>query len=316
MNDVIPIFYAVDDKYSPFLSVTMKSLIENCDPSRKYHIHVIYETMSDENRERIMKLETDYAKIEFSEMTDKLEVIEDAIGNRLRAEIFTLTIYFRLFIPEMFPQYKKAIYIDSDTVVPGDIAQLYDIELGDNFFAACPDRSTTHNETLARYFEEYVGISRDRYINSGVLLLDLEKLRERRLADKFLELYNTYEFPLAAPDQDYLNFLCKDRILILEPEWNAMSESEEVVEEPRIIHYNLFKKPWRYTDVRYGDYFWKYAKETEYYDEILEMLRSYTDEEKREDDEHMKMMVDHAGVLTESETTPKKIFESGAEERL
>ena len=44
-------------------------------------------------------------------------MITDRIENRLRSDYFTMTIYFRIFIPDMYPEYDKAIYIDSDIVV-------------------------------------------------------------------------------------------------------------------------------------------------------------------------------------------------------
>ena len=48
-----------------------------------------------------------------------------------------------------------------------------------------------------------------------------------------------------------------------------------------LIHYNMFRKPWHYSDVPYSDVFWKYAKETNYYDILQKDLDSYTDEQKR-----------------------------------
>ena len=60
-------------------------------------------------------------------------------------------------------------------------------------------------DAVARYMEEAVGVSRYEYINSGVLLMNLNKLREKEFDKHFLNLLNTYHFDCIAPDQDYIN---------------------------------------------------------------------------------------------------------------
>ena len=50
-----------------------------------------------------------------------------------------------------------------------------------------------------------------------------------------------------------------------------------------LIHFNMFQKPWNYDNVLYEEYFWKYAKETDFYNEISQMKGNYTDEERKRD---------------------------------
>lgn len=195
MNKVtIPIFYAIDDAYLKFVAVSIKSLIMNANNNYNYDINVIYENLSEENAKKLKSLETDNVKIILTEMNQNLSMITDKLGNRLREYTFTLTIFFRLFIPVMFPNYDKCIYIDADTVIPGDISRLYNEDLGNNYLGCIVDKSTIDNEILASYFEEVVGIPRDKYINSGVLLMNSKKLRELKIDEKFLDLYTKYGF--------------------------------------------------------------------------------------------------------------------------
>ena len=287
MNKVtIPIFYAIDDGYSKFVAVSIKSLIMNANNNYNYDINVIYENLSEENAKKLKSLETDNVKIILTEMNQNLSMITDKLGNRLREYTFTLTIFFRLFIPVMFPKYDKCIYIDADTVIPGDISRLYNEDLGNNYLGCIVDKSTIDNEILASYFEEVVGIPRDKYINSGVLLMNSKKLRELKIDEKFLDLYTKYGFDVIAPDQDYINSMCYGHIKYLSDIYDAMpNPNNKEVEKPVIIHYNLFLKPWQYEKVQYYDYFWKYAKFTPYYDEILEIKNSYTDEDRKKDSE-------------------------------
>ena len=318
MNKVtIPIFYAIDDSYAKFVAVSIKSLIMNANNNYNYDINVIYENLSEENAKKLKSLETDNVKIILTEMNQNLSMITDKLGNRLREYTFTLTIFFRLFIPVMFPKYDKCIYIDADTVIPGDISRLYNEDLEDNYLGCIVDKSTIDNEILASYFEEVVGIPRDKYINSGVLLMNSKKLRELKIDEKFLDLYTKYGFDVIAPDQDYINSMCYGHIKYLSDIYDAMpNPNNKEVEKPVIIHYNLFLKPWQYDDVQYYDYFWKYAKFTPYYDEILEIKNSYTDEDRKKDSEWMDLMVSRAESLVGTKSTLKNVFESGKETRL
>lgn len=318
MNKVtIPIFYAIDDGYSKFVAVSIKSLIMNANNNYNYDINVIYENLSEENAKKLKSLETDNVKIILTEMNQNLSMITDKLGNRLREYTFTLTIFFRLFIPVMFPNYDKCIYIDADTVIPGDISRLYNEDLGNNYLGCIVDKSTIDNEILASYFEEVVGIPRDKYINSGVLLMNSKKLRELKIDEKFLDLYTKYGFDVIAPDQDYINSMCYGHIKYLSDIYDAMpNPNNKEVEKPVIIHYNLFLKPWQYENVQYYDYFWKYAKSTPFYDEILEIKNSYTDEDRKKDSEWMDLMVSRAESLVGTQNTLKNVFESGKETRL
>ncbi len=318
MNKVtIPIFYAIDDSYAKFVAVSIKSLIMNANNNYNYDINVIYENLSEENAKKLKSLETDNVKIILTEMNQNLSMITDKLGNRLREYTFTLTIFFRLFIPVMFPKYDKCIYIDADTVIPGDISRLYNEDLGNNYLGCIVDKSTIDNEILASYFEEVVGIPRDKYINSGVLLMNSKKLRELKIDEKFLDLYIKYGFDVIAPDQDYINSMCYGHIKYLSDIYDAMpNPNNKEVEKPVIIHYNLFLKPWQYENVQYYDYFWKYAKFTPYYDEILEIKNSYTDEDRKKDSEWMDLMVSRAESLVGTQNTLKNVFESGKETRL
>ena len=318
MNKVtIPIFYAIDDSYAKFVAVSIKSLIMNANNNYNYDINVIYENLSEENAKKLKSLETDNVKIILTEMNQNLSMITDKLGNRLREYTFTLTIFFRLFIPVMFPKYDKCIYIDADTVIPGDISRLYNEDLGNNYLGCIVDKSTIDNEILASYFEEVVGIPRDKYINSGVLLMNSKKLRELKIDEKFLDLYTKYGFDVIAPDQDYINSMCYGHIKYLSDIYDAMpNPNNKEVEKPVIIHYNLFLKPWQYENVQYYDYFWKYAKSTPFYDEILEIKNSYTNEDRKKDSEWMDLMVSRAKSLVGTKSTLKNVFESGKETRL
>ena len=270
-DELIPIFFTIDDGYAPYLHVALISLIENASEDRKYKIIVVYQELNEENRNNLAALVKNHQnfEIEFKYMKQSLDMITDRIENRLRSDYFTMTIYFRIFIPDMYPEYDKAIYIDSDIVVPGDISELYDTDMHNNLIGVVKDGSVNDVAELQRYMTESLGLKLGDYFNSGMLLMNMKELRNVKLAEHFLYLLNKYHFDCVAPDQDYLNSMCYGKIEYLDSCWDAMpNRNKPEIKNPKIIHYNLFDKPWCYDDIQYQDYFWKYARQSVYYDQI------------------------------------------------
>lgn len=317
INKEIPIFFTIDDNYAPFLSVALNSAIKNSSTLNRYKAIVLHQDLSDENKRRLKALETEHFAVDFIPMQSGLESITDRMSNRLRCDYFTLTIYFRLFIATMFPQYDKGVYIDSDVVLTGDVAELYGIDIGDNLIGACADKSVVDVPELANYMENAVGVDRHEYINSGVLLMNLKKLREVRFDEHFLNLLNTYHFDCIAPDQDYLNAICNGKIHYLDEQWDAMpNDGQPPLERAKLIHYNLFAKPWCYDNIQYGDLFWHYAEDSGYYDEIRAYKDGYSDEQKASDSQCMGLLLSRGDSIPEQEVTFKKMAESGVKIRL
>lgn len=317
MNKEIPIFFTIDDGYAPFLAVALNSAIKNASANRRYKAIVLHQDLNETNAAKLRSLETENFKIELIPMKANFEALDDRMSNRLRCDYFTLTIYFRLFIPAMFPQYDKGIYIDSDVVLTDDIAKLYDIDIASNFIGACADASIADTPPLVAYTENAVGIPKGEYINSGVLLMNLKKLRDCDLEGHFLNLLNTYHFDSIAPDQDYLNAMCSGNIYYLDEAWDAMpNDAKPPLEKTSLIHYNLFSKPWCYDGVQYEDEFWKYAEDSGYIDYIKAYKADYTEEKKKADSDCLELLIRRGGEIPEGEVTFRKLYEKGVKIRL
>ena len=314
----IPIFFTIDESYAPYAGVAIKSLIENASKNYNYKIIVLHENIKKESIEKIAKLATQNCKIEFHTMEKGLETITDRVENKLRCDYFTLTIFFRLFIADMFPEYDKGIYLDSDIVVPGDISELYNIDLENNMIGASRDHSIQEIPELQYYAKNAIGKDIKEYINSGILLLNLKMMREKKFSEKFLHLLNKYHFDTVAPDQDYLNAICMGKVKFLDETWDAMpNDNKKPLENPNLIHYNLFAKPWCYDNIQYEDYFWKYAKNSEFYNTITNFKNNYSDEQKLSDTKSLNEIIGKAGRIPDTTNiTFKKIYESGEDVRV
>ncbi|MBQ8741359.1 MAG: glycosyltransferase family 8 protein [Clostridia bacterium] len=317
MNREIPIFFTIDDGYAPFLAVALNSAIKNSNPQRQYRAIVLHQGLNETNTTRLKALETENFKIELTPMKANFEALDDRMSNRLRCDYFTLTIYFRLFIPAMFPQYDKGIYIDSDVVLTDDIAKLYDTDIGDNFIGACNDLSIADTPPLVAYTENAIGVKKEEYINSGVLLMNLKKMRECDFEGHFLNLLNTYHFDSIAPDQDYINAMCNGKIYYLDECWDAMpNDAKPPLEHTSLIHYNLFSKPWCYDGIQYGEEFWKYAEDSGYIDEIKAYKADYSDDKKKADGDCLDLLVRRGIEISQKEVTFKNMHEKGVKIRL
>ena len=288
-REVLPIFFAVDDGYIPFLAVSLQSLVDNASDTHYYLIKILYTSIKDENKEKIKKYERENVSIEFVDLNYYIEKIKDKLYTR---DYYSKTTYFRLFIPNLYPQYDKALYLDSDIVLLKDVYELYNIDIGNNLVAAAPDDVIQTIEVFQEYAEKVVGVSTYKnYFNAGVLLMNLDELRKFNFQEKFIYSLDMVRFSVAQ-DQDYLNRLCKGRVKIIDGNWNRMPIAKEKENDLGInlIHYNLAYKPWHFEDILYKDYFWENAKKTDFIDTILNIKNNYTDEERFDDMEKDKML--------------------------
>ncbi len=278
----IPIFFAVDDNYIPCLAVTIRSLIANSSKRYEYQIKIMYTNIRGRNQKIIKKMETDNVKIQFVNVSKRINKVKQQLYTR---DYFSAATYYRLFIPELYPQYNKVLYLDCDITILSDIADLYNVEMEDNLIAAAPDGVMQDIQIFRDYAEKIVGVHTYRhYINAGVVVMNLEEMRKFKFQEKFLYLLETTKFRVAQ-DQDYLNRLCKGRIKIIPDTWNRMPIRGDKVSRRRLhlIHYNMAHKPWHFDDVLYQEYFWKYAKETNFYDKLLKTRDTYPDNKKKTD---------------------------------
>lgn len=280
-SKIVPIFFAADDKFVPYMMVTMKSLISNTSSKRLYRIHVLHTDISEKNQELVKTLETKNCIIEFNDVSRQLKQIEKKITLR---DYYSATTYYRLFIADMFPQYDKVAYIDSDTIVLKDIADFVDYDLEDNYIGAIRDQLVSQVDIYCDYAEKVLGLSRECYFNAGVVLINCVQFRKKNIQKQFIDFLNTYRF-VVAQDQDYLNILCKNHVLWIDGKWNVQMTGKLSCEEKdfALIHYNLAAKPWHYEDCRFANYFWDYAKQTPGYDILQDVLKNFTKEDAQKD---------------------------------
>lgn len=225
--------------------------------TRNWYIHlktVIYALMKNNKVDKI------YLFIEDDEISYlKDERIEFINVNRISEYItsdspnyntkYTKLSYLRCYFSKILKE-DKILYLDVDTLVVDNIDELWNLDLEDNVIAGVHE-SGEWNKHLMTY-----GLD-DTYINSGVLLIDLKKIREEKLDDSMIYLLNHNKY--AFPDQDVINLICRNRIKHISNIYNS-SETTGIVDNAKILHYIRGNKGWIKSSPR-SDIWFKYHLE-------------------------------------------------------
>lgn len=253
---------AADNFFSIPLAVAAFSALKNLDGDRKMICCILDGGISKANREKIVQT-LDSSRVEVRWIKPTSEQIQRTLL-KCRASSHPISNYYRLLLPAILPtQFHKVIYLDSDVVVEGNLAELWDCEIGDNYVLAVQDpvhRSLLRAEHLKSLHLERQGITADnKYLNAGVLVINLERWRQDKIADQILKcIAKNPDFPF--PDQDAINIVLAGKWGEISPLWNQMhvvhnfespqdspydqSVYPDLIDNPRIIHYTSRPKPW------------------------------------------------------------------------
>ena len=204
----------------------------------------------------------------------------------------TFETYFRFFIPDLFSQYDKVIYLDADILVLDDLQPLYNNDIDDYYIGAVLDKTiekirtqTDYIEnypehiTYNQYFNEKLNLKNYKYFNAGVLLFNLKKIRECNITERLWDFVVRIN-PLIYQDQDVLNAIMKEKVKYLENKYNYnynYFQEKNKEELPVIIHFVGPYKPWNDSmeNLFYLKY-WDYAEKSSYWNnELKEKAKEY-----------------------------------------
>ena len=301
---VVPVFLTINSAYAPYAAAAIHSLTSHCDPKRYYRVIILHDGLNLVNRWRLRSLVTKNVALQFKKMTRSwyLKAIVAYCTRRQKGagDFFSSAVYYyRAFIPALFPLCKKAVYIDSDTILRGDIGELYDIDLGEKVMAAMVDPKVSAIPEFRDYVDKAVGVPHDEYVNSGVQVMDLRKMRKLKYLSTMIEMIKKYDADLVAPDQDYLNVILRGKILHLDPVWNA-EPRKDLPRNVKLVHFNLFNKPWHYKNVPCERIFWTAAKGTGFYGDLKRQQASFDEAKQKADHDKVGALIQKAGRLAKT----------------
>lgn len=207
-------------------------------------------------------------KIEFINVNKLPEYVKPTSPNynTQYSKVSYLRCYFSKILKE-----DKILYLDVDAIVVDNIEDLWKMDMEDNVLIGIHEGGEWN-----RYLGTY-GLD-ETYINSGVLVMDLKKIREEKLDDSMLYLLNKNKYWF--PDQDVINLVCRNRVLIVDNKYNS-TETTGFRDDAKIVHYIRGNKGWIKESPRseiWYNYHYEYIKEEGNMDNYyVRATRNFTD---------------------------------------
>lgn len=277
-DSAIHVVFAADANYAAPLAVAMVSAAVNCDPQRNLVFHVLQSGITGALRDRV---ENSLAMAQRPNAgINWLEAPVKKIENFPVAHRYTTALTFaRLLLPEIMPpEITRLIYLDCDLVVNGDLAELWDVDIGDKALGAVRDLSgvVSDPDCVVNYRE--LGIPGDApYFNAGVLIMNLAKWRDAGIDAQVLAHLSDYQDIIRMADQEALNAVLWNDWQELDYSWNWQIPHRDyrtgrlrLAWTPKetsknIIHFTTGEKPWRAgCDYDEKKYFLRYLDQTDW----------------------------------------------------
>ena len=296
---MIPVVFSIDNNYVKQLAAAVFSILKNSDPEACFEFNILHKDVSVENQAVIKSLckfnkNTVFNFIDINDFLRNFD-LEKYMSRRSNYTYISIETYFRFFIPELFPQYKKVLYLDADILVFQDLSELYNENI-EGYYAGVVNDAIVENLfftkdfmtfqypdlTLAQYIKHKLCKTDERYFNAGVLLLNLEKIRQDKITEKLWQVAEKGS-PFEYQDQDVLNIVLEGNVKFLDDKWDVLANNrayyknkrnrryfKKVYNNPAIIHFVGPDKPWclkkdgKYLYEYLADW-WKYYGMTPYF---------------------------------------------------
>ena len=282
----IPVVFAVNDNYLKYTSITIASILDHRRYDEDYIFYVLHQDITVLHQKMLEKW------LESLNTTVKFVNVANRVDSRLLyiSGYVTEETYYRILIPELFPELEKAIYMDCDIVCLsnlGDIMDAVDFKDNDIWLSGT---LASRNENRNTYCQEHLGIPSETYIFAGMLVLNIPRLCEVKFEKKCFDFLKEKKW-LKQHDMDLINAVCFGHIQVLEQHWHttvgAIAYSREKnVEQLKIddlqccmLHYATLK-PWTSELIEVMLPYWRYVYKSPFASEIVEAYRIVSDTKK------------------------------------
>lgn len=274
---------SINEKYIPYAYVTLTSIFEN-NRGESICIYILHGNINSDALCVFDKLAEQY-----HQNILYLKVDQTVFGNMLpHNKEWTMEIYHRLALPELLPpRTDRILYLDVDIIVMDSLSELYRMDLQGKSVGACKDMGVLSgtgplSEKQARLLTPFMEDGTYFYFNSGVLLMDIDKMRREEKNTAFFVKTGELIADNIYGDQDILNYVFHHDVAYADAErynifarisYNMGRDYDWVKEHGTIVHF-AGRKPWQHEAIRYNTekLFWEYAKMTPYYTELLERI--------------------------------------------
>lgn len=266
-KDTINIVLGADERYFPGLLVTIATTLLNTDSLQAINISIFDGGISTTSKHLLhtiaTKINSNISITWLKPNLEKYSLLPSMSGNYMA--------YARLLIPEILNE-DKAIWFDADLLVFKDIELLWNISLNDKTIAAaCEPYDNAFSNDIKNLSDFNIPAGSD-YFNSGVLLMNLKKLREEQFTDKSLEFLYSNNGNYLWHDQSAINVVLYEKILKLDQSWNFFNtlfydnlNIDFVYRNDYIYHFLQRPKPWqKYSGDPHAQFFYSLMKIANY----------------------------------------------------
>jgi lipopolysaccharide biosynthesis glycosyltransferase len=245
-DDIIHIAMASDNKYSRYLVTAVASIILSSNDI--FYIYIIDDGISTDYKDYIHRLSLKYKNFIYKFIClDKVE--RDEIS-RFACRGWAPSVYYRAKLPNILRNIDKILYLDTDIICLTSIRELYETNLEEKGIGACID-TIDYMKSEFHHLKQ-IGFNTDiNYINSGVLLMNLEKMRNMNFESLFVSTCHKFSTCNMFADQDIFNVIFQYDKLLLPQKWNFQAPMYRFPYnkinfkiDPAIIHYTTSNKPW------------------------------------------------------------------------
>ena len=250
MTSNLNLLVTLNEAYLPYLNTLLISIIRN-NPSCRFTVYLLHTSVSQTAVVQTKKILGEHGNLVMIEATDH------GLDNAPTTEQFPREMYYRIFASKYLPgDVDRVLYLDPDIIVNGSLAELYNIPLDGYYFAAA-----SHNGKVMRFINgKRLDLKKEcPYINSGVLLMNLDLLRKEQKYEDVFAYIEKKKSKLLLPDQDVISGLYGERILKLDTYIYNMTDRlyryDRILGKRRsfewfkdnsvIFHYCGKNKPWK-----------------------------------------------------------------------
>jgi len=167
--------YITDNNYVQHTLVSMSSLLANKFPTSKWDVHVVCDNVDSERKQMLKNLDQEGFRVMLVDHKNTFTKKSYEQGKYISA-----STYIRLNLPSVFPKMDKLLYLDGDTIILGDLAELYNLDMSDRAIAGSLDYGLCVDSIKwekVEYVRRTLPNYETEYLNAGVLLMNLAELR-------------------------------------------------------------------------------------------------------------------------------------------
>lgn len=232
----INVCLACDNNYAKYAGVVIASALSHAKQEDNLNFYILDGGIEDEKKSEILELKSiKDCNINFVQIDEAMFEDYKKVATH---EYISIATYYRLRLATLLPDIERIIYFDCDMVLNSSLDELFNTDFGENIIAGVKDI----NKRMLK--------QNPSYINAGMVVFDLKKIREQNIEQQFYNYTNEHFETIKMGDQEIINEVLKGRIQIVDDEWNVQSSNftnrSSYTKHPKVIHYVARRKPWHF----------------------------------------------------------------------